>query len=54
MAEVERTVQFDADAAEVWDALTDAELLEEWFEGEIDLDLRPGGALHVTVGDDHR
>jgi uncharacterized protein YndB with AHSA1/START domain len=54
MAEVERTVQFEADADEVWDALTDSTLLDEWFDGAVDLELRPGGALRVTSGDDVR
>jgi uncharacterized protein YndB with AHSA1/START domain len=54
MTEVERTVQFEVDADEVWDALTDATLLAEWFEGTVDLELRPGGALEVVSGDDVR
>jgi uncharacterized protein YndB with AHSA1/START domain len=51
MTEVERTVDLDAAADEVWDALTDAALLDEWFDGDVDLDLRPGGAMRVTSGD---
>jgi uncharacterized protein YndB with AHSA1/START domain len=54
MTEVERTVDFDADADEVWDALVDDSLLEEWFGGAVDLELRPGGALRVTSGTDVR
>ena len=49
MTEVERTVELAAGADEVWDALTDAALLDEWFDGVVDLDLRPGGALRVTT-----
>jgi uncharacterized protein YndB with AHSA1/START domain len=47
MTEVERTVEFDAGPDEVWGALVDASLLSEWFDGEVDLDLQPGGALRV-------
>jgi uncharacterized protein YndB with AHSA1/START domain len=54
MAAVERSTTFDADEAEVWEALVDGALLEEWFDGEVDVDLRPGGALRVTSGDDVR
>jgi uncharacterized protein YndB with AHSA1/START domain len=28
---------------EVWEALTDAEHLEEWFANEVEFDVRPGG-----------
>jgi uncharacterized protein YndB with AHSA1/START domain len=51
MTEVERTVELDAGADEVWDALTDAALLDEWFDGAVDVDLQPGGALRVTTRD---
>jgi uncharacterized protein YndB with AHSA1/START domain len=51
MAAVERTASFDADEAEVWEALVDGALLGEWFDGAVDVDLRPGGALRVTSGD---
>jgi uncharacterized protein YndB with AHSA1/START domain len=54
MAEVERTVELDAGADEVWDSLVDESLLDEWFDGDVDVDLRPGGALRVTSGDDVR
>lgn len=30
---------------EVWDALTDADLLAQWFPGAPDIDLRPGGRI---------
>jgi uncharacterized protein YndB with AHSA1/START domain len=48
MTEVERTVRFAADATELWDAMIDAALLEEWFGGDVSIDLRPGGALRVV------
>jgi uncharacterized protein YndB with AHSA1/START domain len=54
MTEIERTVELDAGADEVWDALTDAALLDVWIDGDVDLELRPGGALRVTSGDDVR
>ena len=41
--EVEREVFLDAPPAEVWEALTDEEQLEDWFANDVDLDLRPGG-----------
>ncbi len=50
MTEVERTVELEADADEVWDAITDAALLDEWFDGDVDVDLQPGGTLRVTSG----
>src|SRR5947209_18279018 len=28
---------------DVWEALTDAKRLEDWFANDVDLDLRPGG-----------
>jgi uncharacterized protein YndB with AHSA1/START domain len=54
MTEVERTVEFDAAPDDVWDALTDPALLEEWFDGGVDVDLRPGGRLRVTADGDVR
>jgi uncharacterized protein YndB with AHSA1/START domain len=48
MTTVERTTNFEAAAAEVWDALTDEALLGEWFDGDVSVDLRPGGSLRVT------
>ena len=41
--EVEREITFPAEPAEVWEALTDPERLEEWFANEVSLDARPGG-----------
>ena len=42
--EIEREVELDAPPSEVWEALTDAERLEDWFANEVEVDLRPGGA----------
>jgi uncharacterized protein YndB with AHSA1/START domain len=41
--EVEREVVFPAPPDEVWEALTEAERLEEWFANDVELDARPGG-----------
>src|SRR3712207_3059790 len=43
MAAVERKIVFEAPAAEVWAALTEAERLREWFAHDGELDSRPGG-----------
>src|SRR5919206_1324499 len=42
--EVTREVVVPAPPEEVWQALTEAERLEEWFANEVELDVRPGGA----------
>ena len=41
---VERTEQFGVAPDGLWDAVTDPELLEEWF-GPVDIDLVIGGAI---------
>jgi uncharacterized protein YndB with AHSA1/START domain len=56
MTEVERTERYPVAVAELWEALTDPELLAEWFapaahEGTIDIDLRPGGTMRFGEGD---
>ena len=40
---VTRSVDLDAGLADVWQAVTAPELLSGWLEGEVDLDVRPGG-----------
>jgi uncharacterized protein YndB with AHSA1/START domain len=40
---VEREIELPAPREEVWEALTDAERLEQWFANEVELDPRPGG-----------
>ena len=42
--EVVREIVFPASPDEVWEALTDADQLEEWFANDVELDPRPGGA----------
>lgn len=41
--QVEREAVYDASPDEVWEALTDAEELEEWFANDVELDPREGG-----------
>lgn len=41
--EIRREIVVPARREEVWEALTDAERLEEWFANEVELDPRPGG-----------
>ncbi len=41
--EVTREVVLEAPVEEVWAALTEPELLEEWFANDVELDLEPGG-----------
>ena len=40
--EVERELVLEAPVEEVWEALTDAKRLEEWFANDVDLDLERG------------
>jgi uncharacterized protein YndB with AHSA1/START domain len=42
--EVVREIVFPSSPDEVWDALTEADQLEEWFANDVELDPRPGGA----------
>jgi uncharacterized protein YndB with AHSA1/START domain len=40
---IRKEIVLPATRDDVWDALTAAEQLEEWFANEVELDLRPGG-----------
>ena len=40
---IRREIVLPAPREEVWDALTEAERLEEWFANDVSVDLRPGG-----------
>ena len=40
---IRREIVLPAPREEVWDALTDADRLEEWFANDVSVDLRPGG-----------
>src|SRR5437764_14544219 len=44
-------MEFPVSDAELWDVLSDTALLGVWFDGEVALDLRSGGALIVTGAD---
>src|SRR4249920_99874 len=41
--DVRREIVFSAEPAEVWEALTEPERLEDWFATEVELEPRPGG-----------
>src|SRR5207237_10864983 len=54
--QIEREVVFPASPAEVWEALTEPERLEEWFATEVELDAQPGGigVFRWGEGDERR
>jgi uncharacterized protein YndB with AHSA1/START domain len=41
--EIEREIVLPVPVEEAWDALTDADRLEEWFANDVELDAVPGG-----------
>jgi uncharacterized protein YndB with AHSA1/START domain len=41
--EILREVVFPVEPDELWEVLTDADELREWFATEVDFDARPGG-----------
>ena len=49
--QIEREIVFPATPAEVWEAITEAERLEEWFATEVELDAQPGGEGVFRWGD---
>jgi uncharacterized protein YndB with AHSA1/START domain len=49
--EIEREIVVPEAPAEVWEALTEPERLEEWFATEVELDARPGGEGVFRWGD---
>ena len=51
---VRREIELGAAPADVWNALTRPELLEQWFEAEVELDPRPGGAGRFIGTDGER
>jgi len=48
---VERETVVPASPEEVWEALTDGALLEEWLAPEVELDPREGGDVSVRLED---
>ena len=49
--QVEREIVVPESPAEVWEALTEPQRLEEWFATEAELDPRPGGEGVFRWGD---
>ncbi len=48
---IERTITVTSPIAKVWEALTAAEHLAQWFGDSAEVDLRPGGALRFGWSD---
>jgi uncharacterized protein YndB with AHSA1/START domain len=51
MSSVERELVLDAPLEEVWRAVSDEAMLSEWLAPEVELDLRPHGALVCRTED---
>jgi uncharacterized protein YndB with AHSA1/START domain len=49
--QVTRSVDLDAPAAEVWDALTEDALLGEWLADEVEIEAAPGGEIVARYAD---
>jgi uncharacterized protein YndB with AHSA1/START domain len=49
--DVTREIELDAPPEEVWEALTDADQLAEWFANDVELD--PAVLLHHHRDDAH-
>ena len=47
---IRKEIVLPAARDEVWAALTDPRLLEEWFANDVELDLRPGGEARFSWG----
>ena len=47
---IRKEIVLPAPRDDVWDALTDAERLEDWFANDVELDLRPGGGASFRWG----
>ena len=41
---IRKEIVLPATRDDVWEALTDADRLEDWFANDVELDLRPGGS----------
>jgi uncharacterized protein YndB with AHSA1/START domain len=51
MACIERTLLIEVPADEVWRAISDEAMLSEWLAPEVELDLRPNGAILCRTED---
>ena len=51
---VERCVEVDAPASEVWEAVTDPDQLSLWLGVDVDMDVQPGGAARFVGPDGKR
>ena len=48
---VTRSIRLDATLPDVWRALTEASLLSDWFEADVELDARVNGAVRFRFAD---
>ncbi len=48
---ITRTVDLDASLHDVWRALTEPELLGDWLDSRVELDVRPGGEGVIVEAD---
>jgi uncharacterized protein YndB with AHSA1/START domain len=44
---IERSIELDADADEIWPLLIEPDGLADWLGDEVELDVRPGGSGHL-------
>jgi uncharacterized protein YndB with AHSA1/START domain len=51
METIERSIDLDAPADDVWRAISDEGMLGDWLSAEVELDPRPGGVLRC-LGED--
>ncbi len=51
---VTRTVELEAEVGDVWAAMTTPEMLSGWLEGDVEVDVRPGGGGLIVEPDGAR
>jgi uncharacterized protein YndB with AHSA1/START domain len=51
MTSIERSIDLDAPADDVWRAITDEYLLGDWLATDVEIDAHPGGALRCRAED---
>lgn len=51
MVTVQRSERFGVEPGVLWRAITDPDLLGEWFAAAVELDVRPGGRVHAIDDD---